>query len=231
MSEAGQGLKPPKDLSKASEASAGWPSVRSFIVSHPHLVRDDADLLSVLGLRFDAANVIEFGPTALARHIDAHRRESTARQEVEAAARANYHAQTQSQAGVIDLLESRNNTDLARRVGEVARQRFGLMAGGLAVEGPAPAGWVSLDEGMADMILGGHAWTRLGETGFGMLLFPELAEEAGSCGIIRLALWGRMGLLSFASPDPEGFTPDMGVELISFLARVVERTAERWPPA
>ena len=37
------------------------------------------------------------------------------------------------------------------------------------------------------------------------------------------------GLLAFGSADPEGFTPDMGSELIAFLARVAERTAERWP--
>jgi hypothetical protein len=36
-------------------------------------------------------------------------------------------------------------------------------------------------------------------------------------------------VLAFGSPDPEGFTPDMGTELVAFLARVVERTAERWP--
>ena len=27
----------------------------------------------------------------------------------------------------------------------------------------------------------------------------------------------------------KGFTPEMGSELVAFLARVVERTAERWP--
>ena len=36
-------------------------------------------------------------------------------------------------------------------------------------------------------------------------------------------------LLAFGSPDAEGFTRDMGAELIALLAQVVERTAERWP--
>jgi uncharacterized protein YigA (DUF484 family) len=49
--------------------------------------------------------------------------------------------------------------------------------------------------------------------------------------LVRLALWepSRQGLLAFGSADPDGFTADMGAELVSFLARVVERTAERWP--
>ena len=46
-----------------------------------------------------------------------------------------------------------------------------------------------------------------------------------------MAVWepSRHGILAFGSHDPEGFTPEMGAELVAFLARVVERTAERWP--
>ena len=49
--------------------------------------------------------------------------------------------------------------------------------------------------------------------------------------MVRMAIWepARQGLLAFGSPDPDGFTEEMGAELVAFLARVVERTAERWP--
>ena len=229
MSETGPSTKPGKAMPKASEAAAGWPSVRAFLINHPNLAREDAELLSAMGLRINADNVVEFGPAALARHIDAHRRESTARQQLEATARGNYAAQVQCHASVVDILESRSNSDLARRLDEAGQIRFGLMAGGLAVEGKAPAGWVELDEGMIDMILGEGKVTRLGETGFGALLFPSVTEPIGSCAMIRLRLWDRPGLLSFGAADPQAFAPDMGAELIAFIARVVERTAERWP--
>jgi uncharacterized protein YigA (DUF484 family) len=220
-----------KTLTKASQAAAGWPSVRAFLQSHPSLVREDGALLQDLGLRHNAANVLEFGPAALAHHIDAHRRESSARLELETTARANYSAQAQCHAGVVDLLESRNNADLARRLDETAKLRFGLAAGSLAVEGKAPAGWCGLGEGMVDIILGDQGVVRMGQTGFGALLFPEAAVPVESCALVRLALWqpASAGILCFGSPDPEGFLPDMGVELIAFIARVVERTAERWP--
>jgi uncharacterized protein YigA (DUF484 family) len=221
--------KPAKAMPKASEAAAGWPSVRAFLINHPNLVREDAEVLSHLGLKINAANVVEFAPAALAHHIDAHRRESSARLELEATARANFAAQAQCHAGVADILESRNNADLAGRLGETARLRFGLVAGSVAIEGKAPAGWVQLDDGMVDMILGEQALTRLGETGFGMLLFPDAVEPIESCAMIRLAIWGRTGLLSFGSSDREAFSPDMGCELVAFIARVIERTAERWP--
>jgi uncharacterized protein YigA (DUF484 family) len=223
--------KAAKPMSKASAASAGWPSVRAFLLSHPNLVREDGELLSALGLRINAANVLEFAPAALAHHIDAHRRESSARLHLEATARANFSAQAQCHAGVVDLLESRNNADLARRLDETAKLRFGLLAGGLAVEGKAPAGWVSLDEGMVDSILGEQAVTRLGVTGFGALLFPGVTAPIESCAMVRLALWrpAHAGVLAFGSSDPDAFSADMGAELITFIARVVERTAERWP--
>ena len=50
--------------------------------------------------------------------------------------------------------------------------------------------------------------------------------------LVRMAVWSplRQGVLAFGSREPAGFTPDMGAELVAFLARVVERTAERWPP-
>jgi uncharacterized protein YigA (DUF484 family) len=46
-----------------------------------------------------------------------------------------------------------------------------------------------------------------------------------------MAIWepASAALLAFGPADPGGFTPDMGAELVAFLARVVERTAERWP--
>lgn len=229
MSETGKSTKPGKAVPKAAEASAGWPSVRAFLMNHPNLLREDPELMSELGLKLDAANVLEFGPAALARQIDAHRRESTARVQLEATARANFAAQAQCHAGVIDILESRSNSDLARRLDETAQLRFGLAAGAVAVEGKAPAGWVRLDDGMVDMILGEERVTRLGETGFSALLFPAALVPVQSAALIRLTLWERPGLLAFGAADAESFTPEMGCELIAFVARVIERTAERWP--
>jgi hypothetical protein len=82
---------------------------------------------------------------------------------------------------------------------------------------------------MVDMILGEDRVSRLGETGFCSVLFPNTAMPVGSVALIRLALWERPGLLAFGAADPESFTPEMGAELIAFIARVIERTAERWP--
>ncbi|HXA39384.1 MAG TPA: DUF484 family protein [Phenylobacterium sp.] len=210
-------------------------SVRRFLSDNPQFLTGDDGLLAELGLKVAAGgNVVEFAPAAMARVHAAHQREATQRQHLEETARANFSAQAQTHGAVVDLLDARNHSDLARRVDELARQRFGLAAGVIALETEAhpPAGWRMLVEGQVDMILGGSQ--RLARMGFAptaLGLFGEGSEAIASMAMVRMAIWepSRQGLLAFGSTDPEGFTEDMGTELVAFLARVVERTAERWP--
>jgi uncharacterized protein YigA (DUF484 family) len=208
-------------------------AVRRFLSDNPDFLREDDGLLGELGLKIAAGNVVDFGPAVMARVHAAHQREATQRQQVEETARANFSAQAQTHGAVVDLLDSRNHSDLARRVDELAQNRFGLAAGVIALEADQPpAGWRMLVEGQVDMILGGQQ--RLARMGFAptaLGLFGERAETIKSMAMVRMALWepSRQALLAFGSSDELGFTEDMGTELVAFLARVVERTAERWP--
>jgi uncharacterized protein YigA (DUF484 family) len=81
---------------------------------------------------------------------------------------------------------------------------------------------------MTDRVLDGRV-ARMGQSPHTDLLFSQLAEGVRSCAMVRVAIGQREGVLAFGAPDKAAFTPDMGAELIAFLARVVERTAERWP--
>ena len=221
------------DLLRArAHESARDQAIRAFLLSRPDFLRDDPDLLGALGLRVDAANLVDFGPAALARVAQAHRNESSVRQRLEAVARANFAAQTETHAAVIDLLDACDHTDLADRIDQLARLRFGLTAGVIALEGsPVPTGWRALAEGQADLTLGVRRVARLGVAPTALGLFGERADEIGSVALVRLSLWtpARVGLLAFGSADEAAFSADMGHELIDFLARVAERTAERWP--
>lgn len=211
---------------------AHWGAIRAQIMANPDALRGDDGLLQALGLKLDAPNVVEFGPAALARLEAARNREMTARQEIEAVARANFAAQAQTHAMAVDLLEARNNADLARRVDEGARQRFGVACGSLVVEGPGPTpfGWRGVPSGLLDLLMG-SGMARMGPCAGAAELFGEQAGEVRSAALVRMAVWDtpRVGALCFGSSDPDGFTPEMGAELVAFLARVVERTAQRWP--
>jgi len=209
-------------------------AVRRFLSDNPEFLTGDDGLLAELGLAVCAGNVVAFAPAAMARIHAAHQQEASQRQQLEVTAQANFAAQAQTHGAVVDLLDARNHSDLARRVDDLARQRFGLTAGVVALEteGAPPAGWKMLVEGQVDMILGGpQRLARMGFAPTALGLFGDGGETIASMAMVRMALWepSRQALLAFGSTDPESFTEDMGAELVAFLARVVERTAERWP--
>lgn len=212
-----------------AEDEAG--TVKALLRTYRELVLADQDLLAELGLRLDAANIVDFGPVALSRATAAHARESSQRKRLEAISRANFAAQTRTHASVIDLIEAVDHPDLARRTDMVARLQFGLLAGVVALEGPdgAPDGWHSLAQGQVDMIFGRRRRVRMGCAPTAAGLFGDLAPIVGSVALVRLAIGADAGVLAFAATESDAFTADMGADLVTFLGRVVERTAERWP--
>ena len=207
-------------------------AIRLFLKSRPDFVRDDSDLMQALGVRPDAANVVDFGPEALSRVARAHREETSVRQRLEATARDNFDAQSRTHEAVLTLIGTRCHADLALTLDELARELFGLSAAVIALEGPerVPAGWRVLVEGQVDLTLGAGKPARLGVAPTALGLFGPAADCVGSVALVRLTIGepSRAGVLAFGAESPETFSPDMGHELIDFIARVVERTAERW---
>jgi uncharacterized protein YigA (DUF484 family) len=215
-----------------------WPRVRDWLQAHPRLLTEDRALLEELGLKLHGRNVVEFGRAALTRLEEAAEREADARKRIEAVARANFAAQTQTHVAALDLIEARNPSDLARRLDAVAQGRFGLTGAAIALEKPGgvPFGWRGLDAGGVDKLLGDHGLTWLGPNFDGLGLFGAGETEVKSVALIRMApqfpgsdVPARHAICAFGSPEEDGFTPTMGCELVAFIARVVERTAERWP--
>jgi len=136
--------------------------------------------------------------------------------------------------GMKPLLGAAFVMHLAGVLGTALSQGFWSLYGAtLAIEGPdrVPAGWHALVEGQTDMILGPQRLARMGFHAPARGLFGARGEQVMSMAMVRVAMWepARQGVLAFGSPDANGFAEDMGAELVAFLARVVERTAERWP--
>ena len=67
-------------------AQVSWDVVQGFLRADPALIRSDPALLTDLGLRIHAANVVDFIPPALARRALALPPDSPARRELEAVA-------------------------------------------------------------------------------------------------------------------------------------------------
>ena len=222
----------------ADDSGPHWPEIRAWLQAHPQILLDDRSLLEEVGLKPHGRNVVEFGRAALTRLEEAAEREADARKRIESVARANFAAQTQTHVAALDLLEARNLSDLSRRLDAVAQGRFGLSGAAVALEkpGPVPFGWRALDEGRVDGLLGEHGLTWLGPNFDGLNLFGAAEDQVRSVALIRMApqfpgaeTTVRPALCAFGSPEDDGFTATMGCELVAFIARVVERTAERWP--
>ena len=207
----------------------GPETVRAALLRRPDILTSDPETLQALGLALRPdARVVEFGPAALARVSEAARAESEARARLEAVARANFVAQAQTREAVIDLLDARTPADLALRLDEIARVRFGLQAGALGLEGSQPPEeWRQLPDGALARLLEDDADLLLGFRPTALGLFGDQAPFIRSMALARLNLPGGPGLMGFGSGDPEGFTPDMGPELVAFMARVTERLARR----
>jgi hypothetical protein len=215
-----------------------WPEIRAWLQANSQTLLDDRSLLEEIGLKPHGRNVVEFGRAALTKLEEAAEREADARKRIEAIARANFAAQTQTHVAALDLMEARNPSDLARRLDAVAQGRFGLAGAAIALEKPGcvPFGWRGLEAGGVDALLGDHGLTWLGPNFDGLNLFGAGEDQVKSVALIRMApqfpgaeTTARHAVCAFGSPEEDGFTPTMGCELVAFIARVVERTAERWP--
>ena len=211
----------------------GWQAMRRHLIEHADDIRRDAALLEALGLQSKTKHLIDFGPAALSRLEARALKDFDVRRQLEMTARANFDAQSQTHGLTLSLMESRNHSDLARRLNEEVRHRFGLVTATIALEdtAPVPLGWKTLDYGGVDYIVGETGLSLLGPEGVCRVLFDEDVKRIKSAAVLRIALWreGRPGLVAFGSNDFDGFSPEMGAELVAFVARVIERVADRWP--
>jgi uncharacterized protein YigA (DUF484 family) len=224
------------DLFAEPDHGPSWPQVRAWIQSHAQTLVEDRSLLEEVGLKPVGPNVVDFGRAALGRLEAAASREADARKQIEAIARANFAAQTQTHVAALDLMEARNQSDLARRLDAAAQARFGLAAAAIALEKPGavPFGWKALEPGGVDALVGENGLAWLGPVFEGLDLFGPAGAEVKSVALIRMAPQfagspARHALAAFGSPEEDGFTPQMGCELAAFITRVTERVAERWP--
>ncbi len=210
-----------------------WLTLRRQLPQHAETLHRDKALLETLGLQPKARHLIDFGPAALSRLEQRALKDFDVRRQLEMTAKANFDAQNQTHGLVLSLLEARNHADLARRLNDEARGRFGLISATIALEdtAPVPLGWQTLDDGGVEYIIGETGLSLLGPEGVCRAVFGDEVRRIKSAALLRVALWreGRPGIVAFGSHDYDGFSENMGAELVAFVARIVERVAERWP--
>ena len=217
------------------EADEDWPAFRDRVLAHAERLRNDDTLLQALGLRpAPPDNVVEFAPAAPTQARSGQdagndrppggrgRRQRQFRRPGRdprpgggpAGSAQQRRSGPPHRRGRQGPLRRGRRGDRHRRTwtdaGRLARPALRPDRPGAGTRRPGPHGPPP----------GRDRAVRRGGASI---------SRAPPC--IRIALWNpvRFGILGFGSNDPAGFTREMGAELVAFIARVVERTAERWP--
>ena len=221
------------DLDLNETRPLDWEAIRLRLPEIAQNLKSDTVLLEQLGLQLKKSRLIDFGPAALSKLEVRALKDFDVRRQLEQTARANFDAQAQTHELVLSLLESRNPTDLAIRLNAGLVDQFGLVGATICIDetGPIPYGWMTLADGGTDYIIGEGQDSLLGPEGACRAVFGDKIDRVKSAALVRICLWReqRPGLIALGSSDFEGFSDDMGNELIVFVARVIERVAARWP--
>jgi len=156
--------------------------------------------------------------------------------------RDNMSHQSRTHSATITLLSAEDFEHGARIVADDLPAILGLDAAAFGFEAVSPAplgldacGVRSFEEGAVDEMLGENREVRLltDATDDGSV-FGADAPRIRSCALIRLharTADGSLlppGILALGSHEPGTFQPGQGTELITFLARVLEKCTPQW---
>lgn len=205
--------------------------VRDFIMQNPDFVRQDEELLVRIAQIPANGNVVSLDELARNRMLRETRAAKSRFAQIVETARSNYESQIRVQEAIIAVLDSVDADDLRDR-----------LSGHVAFSLAADACVLAVSESSA----GGEALDKMGSV-IERLVPIERPIHIGPVDRTRNWLYGteaqyirsealariefgrsrRIGMLAIASADIDCFREDMGQELVTFFARVVERVLTR----
>ncbi|MBR9824572.1 MAG: DUF484 family protein [Alphaproteobacteria bacterium] len=207
--------------------------IRAILMEHPDIVREDAELFSLIIAPSSDEGVVDLASVAREKLIAELRQLKAINSSIVETARANLAIQSQIHTAVLALLEVDSLQALDRKLASRLTGALGVDVCRILIEGhaPLPDGECILAaaEGFVGDVLGEKV-ERLG------LVDPERAHELygqqgarmRSQALVRLDFQGRDGVFALAARDPQLFQFGQGTELLNFLARAVERLVIQW---
>lgn len=159
--------------------------------------------------------------------------------------RDNLMHQNRTHAAVVALMGARDLAHGVRLIAGDVPAMLNLEAGAIAFERGetaraelADAGVAVLGDGAVDRILGEDREVKLfADAVCDKALFGEQAGTIRSCALVRLHVRDAAGaalppgLLALGATEPGTFEPGQGIDLISFLARALEKCTALWTAA
>ncbi len=222
----------PNDLSSAQ--------VMDFLQHNPDFLSENAQTIVEMAppTRWSGDGVIDLQKFLLERQSEDLGQLRLAAQEVIETSRGNMSSQTRTHSAVLALLSAQDLEHTLRIINEdlpllldVDVATVGFEPGVDAPQALASANIRSFQPGDIDGVL---------EPGYDVVLLKEIAESKAVFGsaasLVRSAALLRLrpgravpaGMVALGARSPGFFHPRQGTELITFLARVIERCVHRW---
>ena len=205
--------------------------VRDFLMQNPDFVRTDEELLNVIATDTHCGNVVSLDQLARNRMLRETRAAKSRFSQIVETARANYESQIRVQEAIIAILDATDADDLRERLsGHVA---FSLAADAcvLAISETSAVSQTMDKLGtIVERLVPVERPVHIGAADSARTwLYGQEAHYVRSEAFARIEFGKnrRIGFLALASSDIECFREDMGHELISFFARIVERVLTR----
>lgn len=230
-----------------TETALSAEEVKAYLRQHPELLVNDPELISALvpPSQSTGRNVVDMQHFMIGRLQNQVRMLRDIQSDLIEATSLNSLAREQVHAAALKLLDARSfehMIEYATTADGLARM-LGIRAATLCIEtangvsGIGIRGVRVLEPGGVDRIVGTGERCRLAAHVRGSRgLYGHLAEEVQSEALVRLDFSPASppGLLALGGFEPEQFHPDQAVDLLEFLANVVERCVRQWldlPPA
>ena len=221
------------DDSKTGTPNLDAAAVRSFLLEHPDIVREDAELMAVLARRSGDGSVVDLGTAARDRLVEEVHQLKALNEGIVETARANLATQAQIHMAVLALLEVDSLAALDRKISSRLTGALGVDVCRILIEGHSPLKSAESILGAAEGFVGallGEKVERLGpvDPDKAVALYGQQGARVKSEAVVRLDFNGHDGLMALAARDAQLFETGQGTELLNFLARAVERMIVRW---
>ena len=205
--------------------------MRDFIMQNPEFIRSDEELLNAIATDGHTGNVVSLDELARNRMLRETRAAKSRFTQIVETARSNYESQIRVQEAIIAILDAKDADDLRERLsGHVA---FSLAADAcvLAISDTSAVSQTMDKIGtIVERLVPIERPVHIGSVDSARTwLYGSEAHYVRSEALARIEFGKnrRIGFLALASSDIDCFREDMGHELISFFARVIERVLGR----
>ena len=229
--------KPGPAKHKPGDGQTGEAEVKAFLERHPDFLLENPTLLRTLTppARQDGDTVLDMQRFMVDRLQAEVEQLSSTQSDLIAATRSNMSSQSQIHKAVVALVESTDLEHLIHTATHDFAQILDIDVVTISIE-PAPGhpgvgGIYVLEPGTIDRLLGERRDLLLRETADQTdVIFGPAAALVRSDALVRLELgdFATAGLFALGSREASRFHPGQGTELLSFLARTLERCILAW---